>query len=231
MGFEALARWRHPQRGLLTPQAFIPAAEESGLIEAIDLAVLAEACDAVARWQRQPGGEHLRIASNVSARTLSAANLVEQIEPILRRSGIRAQQVYLEITETTLVAETHSTSTTIGRLRQLGVQLAIDDFGSGYSSLLYLKRFPVGLLEIDRSFVADLGRDPEDEAIARAILSLAVALGVEVVAEVIETDTQHAWLRNLHRAYGQGYLLGKPLPIAAVEQQLKATIQSGMTPV
>ncbi|MFM7269560.1 MAG: putative bifunctional diguanylate cyclase/phosphodiesterase [Cyanobium sp.] len=231
IGFEALARWRHPEQGLLLPTTFIPAAEESGLIEAIDLAVLAEACQAVARWQQQGGREHLRISSNVAARTLGAVDLVEQIEPILRSSGIRPEQVYLEITETSLVAEIHSTTTTIERLRQLGVKLAIDDFGTGYSSLLYLKRFPVGLLKIDRSFVADLGRDPEDEAIARAILSLAGALGVEVVAEGIETSIQLDWLRNLHCAYGQGYLFGRPEPIAIVERRLAGCIKGGMAAV
>ncbi len=231
IGFEALARWRHPEQGLLLPWTFIPAAEDSGLIEAIDLAVLSEACHAVARWQQKAGREHLRISSNMAARTLGAVDLVEQIEPILRSSGIQPEQVYLEITETSLVAEIQSTTTTIERLRKLGVQLAIDDFGTGYSSLLYLKRFPVGLLKIDRSFVADLGRDPEDEAIAHAILSLAGALGVEVVAEGIETRTQLDWLRNLNCAYGQGSLFGRPEAITMVEKRLEGGVQGGMAAV
>ena len=225
VGFESLARWRHPQQGLLTPAAFIEAAEENGLIEAIDLAVLDGACQAVARWQRRPELQHLRIASNVSGRTLGAADLVAQIEPILRSSGIRPAQVFLEITETALVEDILTTASTIERIRQLGVQLAIDDFGTGYSSLLYLKRFPVGLLKIDRSFVSDLGRDPEDEAIARAILSLAQALGVEVVAEGIETATQMHWLNRMQCAYGQGYLLGRPQPIAEVEERLETMLR------
>lgn len=224
VGFESLARWRHPQQGLLSPAAFIAAAEENGLIERIDLMVLETACRAVGRWQRQPSLQHLRIASNVSARTLGAADLVAQIEPILLTSGIRPAQVFLEITETALVEDILSTASTIERLQQLGVQLAIDDFGTGYSSLLYLKRFPVGLLKIDRSFVADLGRDPEDEAIARAILSLAQALGVEVVAEGIESATQLHWLNRMHCAYGQGYLLGRPQPIALVEERLESLL-------
>lgn len=220
VGFEALVRWRHPQRGVLTPASFLAAAEESGLIERIDLSVLESACRAVGRWQQDPRLQHLRLSSNVSARTLGSADLVAQIEPILRASGIRSGQLFLEITETSLVADIPSTASTIGRIRQLGVQLAIDDFGTGYSSLLYLKRFPVGLLKIDRSFVADLGSDPEDEAIARAILSLAGALGVEVVAEGVETTTQQRWLTNLDCAYGQGYLYGRPQPIALLEEQL-----------
>jgi diguanylate cyclase (GGDEF)-like protein len=221
VGFEALARWRHPQRGVLSPASFMAAAEESGLIERIDLSVLESACRALGRWQRDPRLIHLRLSSNVSARTLGSADLVAQIEPILRSSGIRSSQLFLEITETSLVADIPSTASTIARIRQLGVQLAIDDFGTGYSSLLYLKRFPVGLLKIDRSFVADLGSDPEDEAIARAILSLASALGVGVVAEGVETTTQQRWLTNLDCAYGQGYLYGRPQPIPVLEEQLE----------
>jgi EAL domain-containing protein (putative c-di-GMP-specific phosphodiesterase class I) len=202
------------------PDTFIGAAEDSGLIESIDLAVLETACRAMARWQRLPNLGHLRISANVSARTLGAADLVTRIQPILETSGILRSQVFLEITETSLVDDIVSTASTITGLRQLGVRLAIDDFGTGYSSLLYLKRFPVGLLKIDRSFVANLGRDPEDEAIARAILSLARALGVEVVAEGLETPTQQNWLADLGCAYGQGYLYGRARPIAAIEREL-----------
>ncbi|MCS5700012.1 EAL domain-containing protein [Cyanobium sp. FGCU-52] len=220
VGFEALARWRHPKQGLLMPDTFIGAAEDSGLIESIDLAVLEAACGAMGRWQRLPGLGHLRISANVSARTLGAADLVERIQPILEASGILRAQLFLEITETSLVDDILSTASTIADLRQLGVRLAIDDFGTGYSSLLYLKRFPVGLLKIDRSFVANLGRDPEDEAISRAILSLARALGVEVVAEGVETDTQRNWLADLGCAYGQGHLFGRAQPIEVIERQL-----------
>jgi len=220
VGFEALARWRHPEQGFLMPDTFIPAAEDSGLIESIDLAVLEAACRAMGRWQRSPRLGHLRISANVSARTLGAADLVKRIQPILEASGILRAQLFLEITETSLVDDILSTASTIAGLRQLGVRLAIDDFGTGYSSLLYLKRFPVGLLKIDRSFVANLGSDPEDEAIARAILSLAKALGVEVVAEGVETSTQRNWLADLGCAYGQGFLFGRAQPIAVIERQL-----------
>jgi diguanylate cyclase (GGDEF) domain len=220
VGFEALARWRHPQQGVLMPDTFIKAAEDSGLIESIDLAVLEAACGAMGRWQQRPQLEHLRISANVSARTLGAVDLVERIEPILVASGTRRAQVFLEITETSLVDDILSTASTIAGLRQLGVRLAIDDFGTGYSSLLYLKRFPVGLLKIDRSFVANLGRDPEDEAIASAILSLAKALRVQVVAEGVETAAQLRWLADLGCAFGQGYLYGRAKPIAAIEREL-----------
>ena len=222
VGFEALARWRHPQRGLLEPASFIDAAEDCGLIQEIDLQVMGMACAALGRWQRQPGWGGLRLSVNVSARTLGASDLVERIEPILGRSGIDPAQLYLEITETSLVEDIQSTAITIAGLQRLNLQLAIDDFGTGYSSLLYLKRFPVGLLKIDRSFVADLGpspRDGEDEAIARAIISLAAGLGVKVVAEGVETPEQEARLLEFGCDFGQGYLYGRPMPIQEAGRQ------------
>ena len=220
VGFEALARWNHPQQGLLSPAAFISAAEDSGLIEDIDLHVMQTACEAVGAWQRREGLERLRLSVNVSARTLGAADLMDRIQPILEQSGINPSQLYLEITETSLVEDIQSTTSTMDSLRQLGLKLAIDDFGTGYSSLLYLKRFPVGLLKIDQSFVADLGRDPEDEAIARAIISLAGALGVSVVAEGVESLTQESCLLEYGCDFGQGYLYGKALSITESERLL-----------
>lgn len=220
VGFEALARWDHPELGRMAPAEFIAAAEDCGLVEDIDLQVMRLACEAVAGWQRREGLEPLRLSVNVSARTLGAADLVERIQPILRGSGINPAQLYLEITETSLVEDIQSTASTIDRLRQLGVKLAIDDFGTGYSSLLYLKRFPVGLLKIDRSFVADLGQDPEDEAIARAIISLAAALGVQVVAEGVESGAQESLLLAYGCDFGQGYLYGKAQSITESERLL-----------
>ena len=220
VGFEALARWNHPQMGLLAPGSFISAAEDSGLIEEIDLRVMGMACDAIGAWQRREGLEQLRLSVNVSARTLGASDLVERIQPILQHSGIDPAQLYLEITETSLVEDIQSTATTIEGLRQLGLKLAIDDFGTGYSSLLYLKRFPVGVLKIDQSFVADLGRDPEDEAIAQAIVSLAGALGVRVVAEGVESTTQEERLLDYGCDFGQGYLYGKAVTITESERLL-----------
>ena len=217
LGYEALARWRHPQLGVLSPATFIGAAEENGLIEEIDLGVLAEACNAVARWQRSQAGEPLRLSVNVSARTLGASDLISRLQPILQRSGILPGSLLLEITETALVQDIPSITGTIADLQELGLKLAIDDFGTGYSSLLYLKRFPVGVLKIDRSFVADLGRDPEDEAIAQAILSLGRSLGVEVVAEGVESEEQEQRLLQLGCELGQGYRYGRPEPITELE--------------
>lgn len=230
VGFEALARWKHPQKGLLPPSAFIAAAEDSGLIEGIDLWMMASASRALGRWQQLPGLEHLRLSVNVSARTLSAGDLVQRLQPILTTSGIAPSRLFLEITETSLVEDIQSTASTIQGLRHLGLKLAIDDFGTGYSSLLYLKRFPVGLLKIDQSFVADLGSDPEDEAIAQAIISLAGALGVSVVAEGVETETQEARLLELGCDFAQGFLYGPGLDIETTERRLIEPVLSCSEP-
>lgn len=216
LGFEALARWEHPQLGLLNPAAFIAAAEENGLIQEIDLGILNKACEALAQLQAR--GEHpqLRMSVNVSARTLGSADLISRLRPILLRTGIAAGTLLLEITETALVQDIASTASMITDLRQLGLKLAIDDFGTGYSSLQYLKRFPVGVLKIDRSFVADLGRDAEDEAIAQAIISLGRTLGIEVVAEGVETEDQEQRLRQLGCTFAQGYRYGRPQAISTL---------------
>ena len=216
VGFEALARWEHPQLGLLNPATFIAAAEENGLIEEIDLGVLSKACEAMAQLQARTEHQQLRLSVNVSARTLGAGDLIRRLQPILTRTGIQPGTLLLEITETALVQDIPSTTTTIADLQQLGLKLAIDDFGTGYSSLLYLKRFPVGVLKIDRSFVADLGRDAEDEAIAQAIISLGRSLGVEVVAEGVETEDQEQRLRQLGCDFAQGYRYGRPQAISSL---------------
>lgn len=212
-GFEALVRWQHPQLGLLLPGAFLEQAEESGLIQDIDMTVFEAACRAIATWQQIAGLEHLRLSSNLSARSLADPRVKDSIKSILEATGIEPSNVYLEITETTLVEDIESTLTTINALRDLNLRLAIDDFGTGYSSLLYLKRFPVGVLKIDRSFVAGLGMNPEDEVIASTILSLARALDLEVVAEGVENEIQLERIRHLGTDYGQGYLFGRPVSI------------------
>lgn len=223
LGFEALARWQHPQLGLLSPSTFISAAEENGLIEEIDLGVLEQACEALAHWQQQTGRREMRLSVNVSARTLGASDLMNRLQPLLARTGLQPGTLLLEITETALVQDIPSITSTIARLQQLGLQLAIDDFGTGYSSLLYLKRFPVGVLKIDRSFVADLGEDQEDEAIAQAIISLGQSLNVEVVAEGVETEQQERRLQELGCTLGQGYRYGRPEPISNLEHAFALT--------
>lgn len=223
MGFEALARWQHPQLGLLSPATFIAAAEDNGLIQEIDLGVLEQACEALAHWQQHMGRTSLRMSVNVSARTLGASDLINRLEPLFLRTQLLPGTLLLEITETALVQDIPSITSTIADLQKLGLQLVIDDFGTGYSSLLYLKRFPVGVLKIDRSFVADLGRDQDDEAIAQAIISLGQSLNVEVVAEGVETEEQERRLLEMGCTLAQGYRYGRPEPISSLQQAFPIT--------
>ena len=217
-GFEALMRWQHPQHGILLPDSFLNHAEDSGLIQEMDMIVFEAGCSAVAKWQQIPGLEHLRLSSNLSARSLADPVTKKRIKAVLEITGIKTSNVYLEITETTLVEDIKSTASNIVALQNLNIHLAIDDFGTGYSSLLYLKRFPVGVLKIDRSFVDGLGLNPEDEVIANTIISLARALELEVVAEGVETQIQLDLIRKLGSDYGQGNLLGQPMTIGETER-------------
>jgi EAL domain-containing protein (putative c-di-GMP-specific phosphodiesterase class I) len=199
------------------PAAFLEQAEDSGLIQEIDMCVFASACAVIASWQQIHGLGNLRLSSNLSARSLADPRVKIRIKEILESTGINPASVYLEITETTLVDDIESTTATINALRDLGLRLAIDDFGTGYSSLLYLKRFPVGVLKIDRSFVSGLGKNPEDEVIATTILTLAKALELEVVAEGVESEAQMNRMRELGCAYGQGYWFGRPITIESTD--------------
>ena len=217
-GFEALMRWQHPQHGILLPDSFLNEAEDSGLIQEMDMIVFEAGCSAVAKWQQIPGLENLRLSSNLSARSLADPQTKKRIKAILEITGIKPSNVYLEITETTLVEDIKSTASNIVAIQNLNIRLAIDDFGTGYSSLLYLKRFPVGVLKIDRSFVDGLGLNPEDEVIATTIISLARALELEVVAEGVENQIQLDLIRELGSDYGQGNLFGQPMSIGDTER-------------
>ncbi len=217
-GFEALIRWQHPQHGILLPGSFLNQAEDSGLIQEMDMIVFETGCSAIAKWQQIPGLEHLRLSSNLSAHSLADPRTKDRIKAILETTGINSSNVYLEITETALVEDIKSTASNIIALRNLNLRLAIDDFGTGYSSLLYLKRFPVAVLKIDRSFVDGLGLNPEDDVIATSIISLARALELEVVAEGVENENQLDLIRELGSDYGQGYLFGQPMSIGDTER-------------
>src|SRR5207245_6888671 len=185
MAAGALVRWEHPDRGLVSPDEFIPMAEESGLILPLGRFGLNEACQQLGRW-RASGRPQLRVTVNLSARQFSDPHLLEVVAGALGRAGLPGDALWLEITESVLMEEVEATAETLHALKRLGVHLAVDDFGTGYSSLSYLKRFPVDLLKIDRSFIAGLGTDPEDGAIVLAIVSLAQALRLGVVAEGVE---------------------------------------------
>ncbi len=205
---EALVRWQHPERGLLVPGEFIQLAEETGLILKLGEWVLHEAC----RWATFIGVERgLQIAVNLSARQFNDPKLVQVVAAALRETGLPARLLELEITESTAMQHTDVTLATLNKLKSLGVSVAIDDFGTGYSSLSYLKRFPVDKIKIDRSFTAEVPLDKDQSAIVAAIVALAHALGIRVIGEGVENDTQRRFLAKCGCDYLQGYLVGEPL--------------------
>jgi diguanylate cyclase (GGDEF)-like protein/PAS domain S-box-containing protein len=214
-GVEALVRWQHPERGLVLPDSFIPITEDSDLIIRLGEWILQEACRQHRQWKDK--ALNLRISVNLSARQLRSKNLLHQIESTLIRHGLHPGELELEITESVAMDNPEAMLPMFGQLRELGVELAIDDFGTGYSSLSHLKLMPLRRLKIDRSFVKDIERNPDDAAICAAIVSLARNLGLSVVAEGVETDTQLAFLGTLGCECVQGYLFSKPLPAAEFE--------------
>jgi diguanylate cyclase (GGDEF)-like protein len=205
IGFEALARWHHPQRGLLMAGSFISIAEESGLIVNFDWRMLCQACRQVREFLdcANPAGP-LLIHVNISVRTFHQPDFVQRVEDILRRSGLPPEHLVLEITETIAMDQTDTTINTLHQLRKIGLQIAVDDFGIGYSSLRYLQHFPVQIIKIDAAFVRTMQQDRSSAAIVETIILLAEALGMDVVAEGIETARQCEQLRKLNCAYGQG---------------------------
>ncbi|WHZ09675.1 MAG: diguanylate cyclase/phosphodiesterase (GGDEF & EAL domains) with PAS/PAC sensor(s) [Burkholderiaceae bacterium] len=222
LGVEALVRWQHPRRGLVNPDDFIPQAEESGLILPLGEWVIEAACAQLASWAGRPETEHLSISVNVSARQFGNADFVDQVMRVIETSGVRADRLELELTESLLATGMEVTIAKMGVLKAAGVTLAIDDFGMGYSALSYLKRLPLDQLKIDRSFVRDMLSDPNDAAIARTIIGLAQSLGLSVIAEGVETEAQ----RDLLARYGchgyQGHLFGPALPIDELEAYIRA---------
>jgi diguanylate cyclase (GGDEF)-like protein/PAS domain S-box-containing protein len=215
VGVEALLRWQHPTRGLLGPDAFIDVAEDSGLIVPIGAWVLAEACRQVRAWNEVLDEAHpLRLSVNLSARQLAEPGLLATVRDTLLGAGIDPHRLdlSLEITEALVLHDPETAALRLGELRAIGVQFAIDDFGTGYSSLAYLRRFPVSIVKVDSPFVAGLGIDEHDEAIVSAVVRLAHTLGLQVVAEGVETELQLAHLRAMGCDYAQGFLLGRPEP-------------------
>lgn len=216
---EALIRWRHPVRGLLPPVEFIPLAEESGRITEIGRWVVMAACRQLARW-KGTACEHLRIAVNLSGRELDDEHLVDHIRDALAAEGQSADQLEIELTEEIFIRNLERNRNQLNRLRGLGVQLAIDDFGVGYSSLGYLRDFPVDLLKIDRSFITEVTERYDDAVITRAVINLAHNLGIQVIAEGVETEAQLNFLRNHRCNMAQGYLISHPLPAGDLEKAL-----------
>jgi diguanylate cyclase (GGDEF)-like protein/PAS domain S-box-containing protein len=206
---EALLRWDRPGFGLVGPADFIPLAEETGLILPIGAWVLEEACRQLARWQAT--NPAMSVSVNLSPRQITRSDIVGTIERVLIATGVRAADVCLEMTETVLMDDISTVGTTLGRLKDLGVQLAIDDFGTGYSSLSYLGRFPVDTVKIDRAFVSRLGADAQGGPLVAAIVAMASALGLDVIAEGVETDGQLELLKAMQCNRAQGFLLGRPI--------------------
>ena len=212
LGAEALVRWAHPTKGIVCPADFVKLAEESGLIVPIDVAVLEQATSQCAGWPAGPGGTALHVSANLSIHHLRHPGLLDHVRSVLDRSGLDPSSLCLELTESVLLEDVDRHMRTLLDLRALGVRLAIDDFGTGFSSLTYLKRFPVDAVKIDRSFVAGLGTDASDTAIVRSVVDLAHALSLQVVAEGVEQPEQLEALRSLGCDVAQGYLFAPPLP-------------------
>ncbi|NEQ35057.1 MAG: EAL domain-containing protein [Okeania sp. SIO3I5] len=213
VGFEALARWRNSERGMVSPIKFIPIAEETGLIIPLGQWVFWEACRQLQEWQKIYSQTNLTIAINISSKQFSQSNLILQIQRILEKTGIDVQGLKIEITESVVMDNAESATKVLSHLRELGMQLSVDDFGTGYSSLSYLHRFPINTLKIDKSFVTNMGVNGENCEIVRAIVTLAHSLGLDVVAEGIETEEQLTQLKDLGCEYGQGYLFSKPVNV------------------
>jgi EAL domain-containing protein (putative c-di-GMP-specific phosphodiesterase class I) len=220
IGAEALIRWRHPDLGLVPPCRFIPLAEETGLIAPIGEWVINEACRRNKAWQNR-GLPPIRISVNVSARQFRDGTLTDVVAQALAASGLAAAWLELELTESLLMDDREGGARTMRELRALGVSLAIDDFGTGYSSLSAVKTFPISRLKIDRSFVEGLPDNADDAAVAGAVIALGRQLGLEVIAEGVETEEQAAALAASGCDEAQGYLFSKPVPVEEFEGLLR----------
>jgi EAL domain-containing protein (putative c-di-GMP-specific phosphodiesterase class I) len=219
-GVEALLRWRHPQRGLVTPENFVPHAEESGAIVPIGRWVLREACRQGRIWQ-DIGLSPMRIAVNVSPVELRHPGFIAGVRAVLASTGLEAHYLELELTETVLVQDTASTAVVLRALRDMGVQLALDDFGTGFSSLSHLKRFPIDMLKIDQSFVQDLATGSGDASIVGAVISMAESLNLQVVAEGVETPQQFELLKEQGCPEAQGFFFSQPVIAEDLTQLLR----------
>jgi diguanylate cyclase (GGDEF)-like protein len=227
-GAEALIRWQHPRRGLVFPDQYIAFAEQTGLILPIGRWVLSAACQQLAAWAARPETASLNVAVNVSVRQFEQSNFVEEVNSILQATGADPSRLTVELTESLLIQNPDDTTTKMTALKSRGVRFALDDFGTGYSSLLMLKCLPLDELKIDKSFVRDLEIDANDAAIAKMIVSLGHTLGLEVVAEGIETAEQRNFLFDSGCDTGQGYLFSRPMPLEGFEtfvQKLRLTCE------
>jgi EAL domain-containing protein (putative c-di-GMP-specific phosphodiesterase class I) len=216
-GFEALVRWEHPERGLLDPDEFMPVAEESGLVVPMGEMVLGEACRRAVGWQEEfSHTPPLAMSVNLSGRQLRRPDLPEIVERALAETGLPASSLGLDITETVYISALDANTAALDRLRALGIRISLDDFGSGYSSLSYLKRLPTDILKIDKSFIKGLGVEAEDTAIVQTVVDLAHIMGMEVVAEGVEIEEQETLLKEMGCDMAQGFYFATPMPPEAV---------------
>jgi diguanylate cyclase (GGDEF)-like protein/PAS domain S-box-containing protein len=221
VGFEALLRWRHPERGLLKPSAFMPLAEETDLITPIGRWVLEEACRQAKRWEEEhPLASPMMMEVNLSARQLARRGLAQTVEEALRRTNLAAHALALDITETVLIGASEHNAQALEALKKMGIRLYLDDFGTSYSSISYLKRLPVDRVKVDRMFVKGLGGNATDTALVRMIIDLCHTLGIEVLAEGVETSDQAALLKDMGCDLGQGYYFARPLRSEELAEQL-----------
>jgi diguanylate cyclase (GGDEF)-like protein len=216
IGFEALLRWHHPELGSISPAEFIPVAEDTGLIIPIGEWVIYEACRQLRIWQQQfPQANALKLSINLAGQQIKSPNFIQRLEQILAETGMDGRCLRLEITETMLMDQGEETIQILSEIRALNIQLSLDDFGKGYSSLSYLHRFPINTIKIDQSFVSQMSTEDENFEIVRTITTLAHTLGMDVVAEGVETAHQLAQLKTLGCEFGQGYFFSKPLDVSA----------------
>ena len=228
VGVEALVRWKHPERGLIPPMEFIPVAEDSGLIQPLGEWVLRTACAQGRAWE-VAGLPALRMGVNLSARQFQQPDLPRIVARVLNETGLDAKHLQLEITESLAMRNLDFTMTALQDLKRLGLEVSIDDFGTGHSSLAYLKRFPVDVLKIDRSFVSNLTIDPYDATITETVIALARALDLRVIAEGVETEEQLAFLKSRKCDEMQGYLFSKPVPAEVLEATFLRTRRMSRT--
>jgi EAL domain-containing protein (putative c-di-GMP-specific phosphodiesterase class I) len=219
-GAEVLLRWNHPERGLVPPNEFIPLTEETGLIIPLGQWVLEQACRQLAQWGRSEATAHMTIAVNISVRQFRQPEFVCQVLQALSDTGANARRLKLELTESLLMEDVEEIIGKMSALKRSGVMFSLDDFGTGYSSLSYLKRLPLDQLKIDQSFVRDITTDPNDAAIASTIVALAQHMGLDVIAEGVETAAQSDFLMSIGCCAFQGYLYGMPAPLEQFERLL-----------
>jgi diguanylate cyclase (GGDEF)-like protein len=220
-GFEALVRWQHPSQGFIPPLKFIPLAEETGLIIPLGEWIFQSACQQASQWQRQFPSQPLVVSINLSARQFDHPDLIWQLAQIIKQTNVDASALKLEITESMVMSDVEAAIDVMLRLKSLGCQLGIDDFGTGYSSLSQIRRFPLDTLKVDRSFVQKIGASSADYEIARMIISLGHTLGMDVIAEGVETSADAETLRSLGCEFGQGYFWAKPLPVNEATERLQ----------